>query len=226
MKKDRITVAIDGPVGSGKGTLGVALAKKLGALYLYTGGMYRALTLACLREKIDIKNEEGALKVLKKIDLRLKVSQEETEVFLGNELVNDQIFLPEVSKATPIIAAMPKVREEMVRRQKKLVEGQSAVIEGRDIATHVAQGADIKIFLTADLLARAKRRYEQFKKRRIEKPFKEVLEDTKLRDKQDRERKVSPLTVPPEAVVIDTTQDTVEDTVDKVIKELEKKGLI
>lgn len=226
MKKNRITVAIDGPVGSGKGTLGVTLAKKLGALYLYTGGMYRALTLACLREKIDIKNEERILKVFKKTDLRLKVSQEETEVFLGNELVNDQIFLPEVSKATPIIAAMPKVREEMARRQKKLVEGQSAVIEGRDIATHVAQDADIKIFLTADLLVRVKRRYEQFKKRGIEKPFKEVLEDTKLRDKQDRERRVSPLTVPPEAVVIDTTQDTVEDTVDKVIKELEKKELI
>src|SRR3990172_12902150 len=133
----KFTIAIDGPVGSGKGTLGIALAQKLNALYLYTGGMYRALTLACLRENIDLHNEEKVLEVLKTVNIDLDISQKGTKVFLEKELVNDKLFLPEVSNAVPIVAAISKVRQEMVKRQRKIVEGQSAIIEGRDIATDV-----------------------------------------------------------------------------------------
>lgn len=222
----KFTIAIDGPVGSGKGTLGIALAQKLNALYFYTGGMYRALTLACLRRKIDLRDEKKVLEVLKTTDINLDVSTLGTMVFLGEELVNDQLFLPEVSSATPIIAAMPKVRKEMVKRQKKLVEGQSAVIEGRDIATDVAPYADLKIFLTADLEARAKRRYKQLLEKGIKKTFEEVLADTRERDKQDSERVVSPLVPRKDAFMMDTTDDTVEETVEKVMKKMKEIGLV
>lgn len=221
----KFTIAIDGPVGSGKGTLGIALAKKLNALYLYTGGMYRALALACLEKKIDLASEEEVFQFFKSINIKLDISSAGTKVFLENELVNDKIFLPEVSNATPKVAAMPKVREEMVKRQKEIVRNQSAVIEGRDITTDVAPGADLKIFLTADVNVRARRRYKQFLERGIKKTFEEVLEDTKERDRQDTERAASPLTIVEDAFVIDTTNDTIEETVEKVTEKVKEKNL-
>lgn len=224
MVRKKFTIAIDGPVGSGKGTLGVALARKLKALYFYTGGMYRALTLACLRKKIDLENEEKVFEVLKTTNINLKISGRETKVFLESELVNDKLFLPEVSKATPVVAAMPKVREKMVKKQRKIV-GERMIVEGRDIATDVVPSADLKIFLTADLAVRAQRRYKQLLKRGIKKTFKEVLKDTQERDRQDAERKVSPLSIAQDAVVVNTTNDTIEETVEKVMEKVKEKGL-
>lgn len=226
MTKKILTIAIDGPVGSGKGTLGIALAKKLNALYVYTGGMYRALALACLRKGIDLENEQEVLDVLESCGLHLEISDEDTKVFLGSENVNDKIFLPKVSNATPIAAAHSKVREEMVRRQKEMIKDQSSIVEGRDATTKIVPDADIKIYLTADINVRAKRRYEQFLKRGINKSFEEVLEDTKERDRKDMEREASPLVIIPEAYVLDSTDDKIEDTVEKVIKILKDKGLI
>jgi cytidylate kinase len=218
-----ITIAIDGPVGSGKGTLSVALSKKLGILYLYTGGMYRALTLACLREGVDLHDEHAVLDVLANCNLHLKVSAGETVIYLGDEDVTEAIIRPEVSNQTPIVAAHPKVREEMVKRQKELVAGHASVIEGRDIATVVAPNAEVKIYLTASLEARAMRRLEQFKERGIQKNYQEVLSDTKERDHMDENREVSPLSQHEGAVEIDTTTDRVDETVTKVITLLKER---
>lgn len=225
MRNKKFVIAIDGPVGSGKGTLGVALAKKLNALYFYTGGMYRALALLCIRKKLDIQNQEKVLEILKSSNIYLEVSDTGTKVFLDNENINDKIFLPEVTRAVPIISAHPKVREEMVRRQREMIKGQRAVIEGRDVATKITPDADIKIYLTADLEVRAKRRYGQLLKRNIKKTFEEVLSDTKERDRLDTEREASPLTVASGAYVIDTTNLTVDETVEKVMEIIKEKGI-
>ncbi|MBI4100531.1 (d)CMP kinase [Candidatus Microgenomates bacterium] len=222
---NKFTIAIDGPVGSGKGTLGIALARKLKAIYLYTGGMYRALTLAALKEKIDFRDEKEVLNLLKRIDINLSISSEGTKVFLGKELVNDRLFLPEVTSAVPIIAAMPQVRKKMVARQKKMIQDQSAVIEGRDVATDIAPHADLKIFLTAELEVRARRRHQQHLKKGINKTLEETLADTKERDRQDTERTASPLIIAKDAFVVDTTYDTVEDTVEKVMVKIKELGL-
>lgn len=222
----QITIAIDGPVGSGKGTLSVALSKRLGILYLYTGGMYRGLTLACLQAGINLQDEEAVLGVLAQCDLHLKVSSGETVIYLGKTDITESIVRPEVSNVTPIVAAHPKVREEMVRRQKEIVQGQSAVIEGRDIATVVAPNADVKIYLTASLEERAKRRLAQFKERNIQKNFEEVLADTTERDRKDSSRDTSPLEHVEGAVEVDTTSDTIDQTVDKVMYLLKERKLV
>lgn len=221
-----LTIAIDGPVGSGKGTLSVALSKKLGILYLYTGGMYRALTLACMREGIDLSDEEAVLDVLSKCNLHLKVSAGDTVIYLGDEDVSETIIKPEISNNTPIVASHPKVREEMVKRQKEIVEGHDAVIEGRDIATAVAPNAEVKIYLTASLEARAFRRFEQFKERGIQKTFEEVLSETKERDHLDENRDTSPLEQHKGTIEIDTTADRVDQTVAKVMDILQERSFI
>jgi len=225
----KITIAIDGPVGSGKGTLAINLAKKIDATFLYTGAMYRELALACLRENKDLNNEDEVLEVLRRVKIELKPAGDEIGAFLNGEDVSVEIFKPYISRAVPIVSALPKVREEMVNRQRKLAENlgreKNIVMEGRDISTVVMPNADLKVFLTADLKTRAKRRFDQFKEKGVDTTFEEVVKDVEDRDKKDIERKASPLKVAEDAIVIDTTNDTIEDTVSKFIEELKKRNL-
>jgi cytidylate kinase len=231
MNEKVISVAIDGPVGSGKGTLAVALAKKINALYVYTGAMYRELALACYRQKVNLEDEEKVLEVFNSISIELKQADGGIRAILNGEDVSDEVFNPTISKLVPVVAAISRVRKEMVIRQKKMVKNaidsrKSIVMEGRDITTDVIPDADIKIYLTADVEKRAERRLKQFKERGIEINFNDVLKDLEKRDKQDTQRLVSPLRVSEDAVVIDTTNDTVNQTVDKVLEKLKEKNLI
>lgn len=226
-----IRIAIDGPVGSGKGTLAIALAKKLNAFYVYTGAMYRCLGIACLREKIDIKNEDEVVKVFGEISIELKEVNGETRVLLNSEDVTNEVFGPNAAMAASDVGIFPRVRREMVSRQKKMVEetvnnGKSVVMEGRDIATDVIPNADMKIYLTADVKKRAERRLRQFTDKGIKLSFDEVLKEVEERDKQDTEREASPLKIAKGSTVIDTTNDTINQTVDKVIEKLKVKKLI
>lgn len=226
-----IKIAIDGPVGSGKGTLAIAVSKKLNAVYVYTGAMYRELALACFREKTDFKNEDKVLEILAKVSIELSQTEDGIKAFLNGEDVSDEIFKPNVSKLVPIVAAFPRIRKEMVLRQKKMAEEaidseKSVVMEGRDITTEVIPNADIKIYLTADIKKRAERRLRQFSDRGVKINFDDVLRDLEERDRQDTQRFVSPLKVAKDAVVIDTTNDTIDQTVDKVMKKLKEKNLI
>lgn len=226
-----ITIAIDGPVGSGKGTLAIALAKKMDALYVYTGAMYRELTLACLERKVDISNEKKVLEILYGISIELKQSREGIVAFLNNKNVTDEIFKPYISKTVSTVAALPGVRKEMVLRQKKMAEeainrGRSVVMEGRDITTDVIPNANMKIYLTADINVRAQRRLKQFENKGIKMQFDDVLKDLEERDLRDTQRTASPLRIAEDAVVIDTTSDTIDQTVDKVMEKLREINLI
>lgn len=228
-----ITIAIDGPVGSGKGTLAIALSKKLNALYVYTGAMYRELALACLREKMHINDEEKVLELLGKISIDFKPTNEGVKAFLNGEDVSGEIFKPYISKTVPVVAAFPKVRKEMVLKQKKIAadaikSGKSVVMEGRDITTDVLPNADIKIYLTADINVRAQRRLKQFKDRGIKTNLNDVLRDLEDRDNRDIQRSASPLRMTEDAIVVDTTDDTVGQTVikvEKIMAKLKEKNL-
>lgn len=226
-----IKVAIDGPVGSGKGTLAIALAKKLNAFYVYTGAMYRALGIACLREKINIKDEDETVRVFGKISIELKEMNGEARVFLNSEDITSEVFESHAARAASDVGIFPKIRKEMVLRQRKVVEdtinsGKSVVMEGRDIATDVIPDADIKIYLTADVKKRAERRLKQFMDKGIKIVLEDVLKEVEERDRQDMQREASPLRVAEDAVVIDTTSDTISQTVDKVVEKLKEKNLI
>lgn len=226
--KNRFKIAIDGPVGVGKGTLAIALAKKFDALYINTGAMYRALTLACMRSKIDIRNENEILKLLRNISIELRLNGEgRQKVILSGEDISSKIFLPEVSNTVAHISPFPKIREELVRQQKAIAEKhERVVIEGRDIATEVAPDADIKIFLTADVNTRAKRRQIQMQKNNIEVKLNDVLKETVERDRRDMERETSPLTITEDAYVLDTTNLSIEETVDKVVEKMKEDKVI
>lgn len=231
MNKKIISIAIDGPVGAGKGTLAIALAKKINALYVYTGAMYRELALACLRRKTNINNEEEVFKTLNDISIELRNTDYGVRAFLDGEDVSDEIFKPDISNLVPVVAAFPKVRKEMVIRQKRVAKDamekeKSVVMEGRDIATDVLHDADIKIYLTADIDVRAQRRLKQLEERGIKAEFKDVLRDLKERDRQDTQRIASPLRIVENAVIMDTTNDTIDQTVERVMDELEKRKLI
>lgn len=226
-----IKIAIDGPVGSGKGTLALALAKKLDALYINTGAMYRGLALSCLREKIDIADENKVLELLNKISIKLKPTEGGTKAFLNNEDVSLEIFKPYISKIASDVAAFSKVRKEMVVRQRKMAKEavksrKSVVMEGRDITTDVIPDADIKIYLTADIKTRAQRRLRQFEEKGIKMQFNNVLRDLGDRDKKDTQRSASPLRIVKDAVVMDTTNDTIDQTVEKVMFKLKEKNLL
>ncbi len=223
-----ITIAIDGPVGSGKGTLAIALAKKLNAVYIYTGAMYRVLALACLRKETNLQSGNDVLRTLNSISIMLKYVGGQTKAFLDGEDVTDEIFKPPASQGSSDVAIFPEIRKEMVLRQRKMAEeaiksGRNVVMEGRDIATDVIPNADMKIYLTADIKVRAQRRLRQFEDREIKAKFDEVLKDLQERDRRDTERSASPLRIAKDAVVIDTTNDTVDETVDKVMEKLKEK---
>lgn len=226
-----IKIAIDGPVGSGKGTLAIALSKKLNAVYVYTGAMYRELTLVCLRKKANFNNEEKVLETLGKASIELRWTADGIKAFLNGEDVTEEIFKPYVSKTVPVVSAFPKVRHEMVLRQRRIAEeainsGRSVVMEGRDIATDVIPDADIKIYLTADIKKRAERRFKQFTNKGIKINFDDVLKDLEERDARDTQRTASPLRIVEDAVVIDTTNDTIDQTVGKAMGKLKEKNLI
>lgn len=226
MSKEDLTIAIDGPVGSGKGTLSSLLAQKLNAMYLYTGGMYRALALACIRENVDIYEAKDVIDLFKKARIDLSTEGSENKVFLNGEDVTREIFFPKVSNITPIIASYPEVRRAMVEKQREMIKGKRVVVEGRDTATDIAPDADIKIYLTADVRTRADRRLRQLKEKGLEESFEDVLFDTQERDRRDMKRDASPLTVTQDTLVIDTTNDKVEDTIEKVVSELTRRKLI
>jgi len=223
-----LQIAIDGTVGSGKGTLAVALSKIVKATHIYTGGMYRALALACKRSGVDLDNVLQVMEVLNKseIDLRVEDDSPLTRVFLNGEDVSEEIFFPQISNITPIVAAFEPVRKEMVERQKKIIEGKRGIIEGRDIATHVVPNADIKIYLTASVEVRARRRLDQLKAKHVDITLEDVIKDIEARDKADASREASPMEISEDSFVVDTSNDTVDDTVGKVMNELEKRGLL
>jgi len=226
-----IKIAIDGPVGSGKGTLALALSKKLNAFYVNTGSMYRELALACLRESVDTKDGNRVLETLRKSSIEIRSTEKGIRAILNGEDVSEEIFKPVVSQASSEVAVFPDVRKVMVIKQRKIAEdanksGKSVVMEGRDISTDVIPNADIKIYLTADINKRAERRLNQFEDRGLKIKFKDVLKDLEERDRKDTERSASPLRIAEDAVVIDTTNDTVDQTVDKVMSKLKERNLI
>ncbi|MFH1196417.1 MAG: (d)CMP kinase [bacterium] len=211
----KIIVAIDGPAGSGKSTAAKNLANEFGFLYLDTGAMYRAVTYLVLKEGIYEQNDK-IIELIKTIDLKLKYENGKTRVFLNSDEITEEIRTPEVTSLVSEVSIIPEVREELVRLQRQIGEQGSIVTEGRDITTVVFPNADLKIYLTASVDERAKRRFKEYKDKGIEIDFTEVKNNIEKRDKIDSGREISPLMKADDAIEIDTSDITVEEELQRL----------
>ena len=221
-------VAIDGPAGSGKGTITKLVAKDLGLVSIDTGMLYRCHALAVLQNNIDISDEEKVEEILEKIDIDLKNKNNKQSVFLNGEDVTNQIRTPEVTGIVSKTSSILGVREKITKLERKigyewLKEGKNIIMEGRDITTVVFPEAKVKIYLDATPEERAKRRYKQNQILGIDMPYEEILENIKIRDKNDMEKEIGALKKAEDAIYIDSTNMTIEEVVNKVIETIKEK---
>ena len=221
-------VAIDGPAGAGKGTITKLVAKDLGLVSIDTGMLYRCHALAILRNNINLSNEKEIEDMLDKIKIELKNENNKQTVFLNGEDVTNEIRMPEISKAVSKTSSILGVREKITNLERKigyewLKQGKNIIMEGRDITTVVFPEADVKIYLDATPIERAKRRCRQNKRNGINQSFKEVLQSIMERDKNDMNKKVGALKKAPDAIYVDSSKSNVNKIKQKIIKIIKQK---
>ena len=221
-----VSVAVDGPAGSGKSTITKMVAKSLGFNYVDTGAMYRALTFNFLSNGLDELEEEKIKELLSKTDFKVEYVDGVQYVYVNNEEVSDKIRTAEVSKFTSLFAKSPAVRDFLIDTQRNLANTNNIIMDGRDIASVVLPNADVKIFLTASVEERARRRVLDFERQGIENvDFEKVKEDIKARDWQDENRDIAPLVKVDSATLLDTTSLTIDEVVEEMtelVKSVEK----
>lgn len=214
MKK--LVVAIDGPAGAGKSTVAQLAAKELGYTYIDTGAMYRAVAWKVLRQGGEVTDEK-ILAVVPDIDVDLSYENGKTTVRVDGQDVTSEIRTPEVSHIVSKVAALGPVREKMVDLQRKMAERGGVLMDGRDIATNVLPGADVKIYLTASIAERANRRYKELREKGLAVDLADIEHDIAARDKADMEREISPLVQADDATLLDTTGMTIPEVVARII---------
>lgn len=213
-----IQIALDGPAAAGKSTIAKIVAEQLGYIYIDTGAMYRAITLKALNAGINMASNEEAGALLMETEIDLQPSDNGQLVFLDKKNVTEDIRSQHVTKAVSEMAAHELVRIRMVELQQQLAEGRGVVMDGRDIGTHVLPNAALKVFMSASVEERARRRFEENKKRNIETPLEELQAEIAKRDKMDSEREVSPLRQAEDAIFIDTTSLTIQQAADEILR--------
>lgn len=211
-------VAVDGPAGSGKGTVTKRIEKEMGFLNLDTGATYRCVALEVLREKIKIEDESTIVEIANKINIEINKTENKDIILLNGEDVTEEIRTKEVTAIVSQVSSIISVRQIMVEKQRKLAKGKNVIVEGRDIGTVVFPNADIKIYLDASEEIRAKRRYEENIQKGMDTTYEEVLENVKMRDFNDINKPFGSLKKADDAYVIDSTSLTIDEVVEKIKK--------
>ena len=206
------SIAIDGPAGAGKSTIAKALARELGAMYLDTGAMYRAIGLHMLRKGL-VDDPDAVAANVNDVDIEVRHVDGEQRIFLSGEDVSEAIRQPEVSMVTSTVSAIPAVRARLVALQQQIAEGHDVIMDGRDIGTKVLPNATLKIYLTASAEERARRRCLELEEKGMAEPYEKVLKEMVERDYQDTHRAASPLTRADDAVLVDSSDLTLEQSV-------------
>ena len=219
-----ITVAIDGPSGAGKSTISRKAAEKFGFIYVDTGAIYRTIGLATKIRGVSLDDTAAVVALLPTLEIELKYNDAgEQHMYLDGNDVSRDIRLPEVSMLASKVSAIPEVRAFLVDMQRGMAEKYDVIMDGRDIGTVILPNADLKIFLTADVRDRARRRYEELHAKGMEKPFDEVLAEMEKRDEQDTQRAAAPLKAADDAVLLDTSGNTLEESIDEVCRLISEK---
>ena len=215
-------VAIDGSAGSGKGPISNIIAKELNLTNIDTGATYRCVALATIKNNIKLEEKKKIIALLDKISIDIKVDGQNQIFLLDGEDVSEKIRSAEVTAIVSQISAIPEVRLKLVELQRKLAQGKNVIMDGRDIGTYVFPNANVKIYLDASVEKRAERRFEENKLKGINTSYEEVLENIKMRDRQDKAKKIGALKIAEDAIVIDTSNLAIEEVAEKV-KEVIKK---
>lgn len=219
-----ITIAIDGPASSGKSTVAKILAKKLGYTYLDTGAMYRCATYLALNNNVSVEKPSILLELLKAnpISFRVNKDNDNQTVLLGEKDVTLLIRQNDVTNYVSRIAALPEIREELVKQQRTIAQNGGIIMDGRDIGTVVLPNAELKIFLIASVQERAERRYKENIEKGIATDFETLKKEIEERDYKDSHRKVSPLKAAEDAITFDTTGVDIAGVVNFILKKAEK----
>ena len=217
MNTHKIAVAVDGPAGAGKSSISKIVAKKLGYLYIDTGAMYRSVTWAVLHNHIDVNNQKAVEALLPELDLTMEASDDSCKVFIAGQDVTDFIRTPQVNNAVSIVASYKGVRQYLVERQRLMAEAGGVILDGRDIGSVVLPNAELKIYLTASVEARAMRRYLEVKGTVNEQTLEDIKDSVMQRDAMDKNRKESPLIQVEDAVLVDSSEMTFDETVEHIL---------
>ena len=217
MNTHKIAVAVDGPAGAGKSSISKIVAKKLGYLYIDTGAMYRSVTWAVLHNHIDVNNQKAVEALLPELNLTMEASDDSCKVFIAGQDVTDFIRTPQVNNAVSIVASYKGVRQYLVERQRLMAEAGGVILDGRDIGSVVLPDAELKIYLTASVEARAMRRYLEVNGTVNEQTLEDIKDSVMQRDDMDKNRKESPLIQVEDAVLVDSSEMTFDETVEHIL---------
>ena len=219
-----MTVAIDGPAGAGKSSVAKVLASRLHYTYIDTGAMYRAITWALLQDHVDIADIAAVQKVLETVQIHLVPEPNLCHVYVNDTEVTDEIRTSAVASHVSVVAALAVVREKLVQLQRDMAKAGNVILDGRDIGTVVLPDADVKIFLTASVASRAKRRYLELQEKGSHETLAEIQASIAQRDYTDSHRDVSPLTQAADAVLVDNSDLSLEGTAEAIIDIIRSKA--
>ena len=211
-------VAIDGPAGSGKGTITKLIAEKRNLVSIDTGAMYRCVALECLNKGVDSSDISGIEKVLENIEIELKNESGMQKVLLNGKDVSKEIRGPKIDGVVAKYAAIKQIRDKVTPMQREMGKTQDIIMEGRDIGTVVFPNADVKIFLDCSVEERARRRHKQNIEKGIQSSYEEVLESIKERNKLETEREIAPFVKAEDAIVVDSTNLSIDQVVEEILK--------
>lgn len=211
-----LVIAVDGPAGAGKSTIAKIIAEKLNINYIDTGAMYRAITYKCLKNNIDIENEEHVIEIAKSTDIDFR----DNNIYLDGITINDEIRTIEVSNNVSNVAKIKEVRFLMVDVQREIGTRNSVILDGRDIGSYVFPNADYKFFLIATPEERGNRRYKELCEKGYNTTLEEIIADIIKRDDIDSSREFAPLVKAEDAIEIDTTGKTIEEVVESVLSKI------
>lgn len=219
---EKINIAIDGPAGAGKSTIAKLAAEKLKFIYVDTGAMYRAMALYCIRNKVSADEEESVARICKEADVTIEYVDGEQHVLLNGENVNGYIRTEEVSQMTSAVSVYKEVREKLLSLQRNIAANNNVIMDGRDIGSNVLPEAELKIYLTASVQTRAKRRYLEQIEKGFDVKIEEIEEEIEKRDYRDMHRECAPLKIAEGAEILDTSDMSIDEVVQTILCMVEK----
>ena len=217
MNTKKIAIAIDGPAGAGKSSISKVVANEVGYLYIDTGAMYRGVTWAVLDSHVDVKNQKDVESLLPSLDLTLEPTANACKVFVKGQDVTDLIRQQQINENVSTIASYKGVREYLVERQQAMAAVGGVILDGRDIGSVVLPKAELKIYLTASVDARAKRRWLEVQGTSNEQSLEDIKNNVESRDEMDKNRDESPLVCVEDAIVVDSSNMTFDETVEHIL---------